>query len=143
MSIFHEANLTKTPDKPENVTFVRQRPYADFRPVDFVQDKRLFETAEKQLDAYLSKLFEGELDDGNADALDAIICDTVRLALCGLADQHLIHQDRNRDLCIQLKSGRLPFEEQLRLLEDSLEALNAEYEDICARTKSHLWRDNK
>ena len=140
MTTYHQSRNSQTSGEPEVVTFVRQRPYADFRPMDYRPSPLLFEETEKKMEQWLSALFAGEIDDGNGNVLDSLIIDTVRLAMDDLADQHVTHLDRIRDLHLQFQAGKVHFEEQCKDAESLLEELEAEHKEASDRAASRKWR---
>ncbi|MBQ9562771.1 MAG: hypothetical protein IJU99_04900 [Lachnospiraceae bacterium] len=143
MSTYHASRNSKASDLPETVNFVRQRPYASFRPVDFIPYAPLYEESERKIDDWLNRLFEGEIDDANGDVLDSLITDTLRLALHSLADQHVTHVDRVRDLSVQFSAGRLHYEEHEKDAGELLERLTADYEEADARVRAKKWRNER
>jgi len=81
-----------------------------------------------RLEEHLSRLFAGEVDDGNGDMLDAILFGAAREALPDLGRQHYDHSDMLRRLIIRRKADR---DDLCRIRDDRVaeyEAMKIDYE---------------
>lgn len=84
-----------------------------------------------RLEEHLSKLFAGEVDDGNGDMLDAILFGTAREALPDLGRQHYDHSDTLRRLIIRRKADREDIRRIKEEREAECEAMRIDYEKTC------------
>lgn len=93
---------------------------AEYRPYEPLSE----ETMRVELDGYLDKLFDGEVDDGNGDVLLNLIFSRAREALPLLRIQRVNHEDMLQRLTIRYKADKKDFEQ---LLEDAVrERITAE-----------------
>jgi hypothetical protein len=87
------------------------------------------------LDDHLTKLFSGEVDDGNANMLDAIIFGAAREAQPDLGRQRYDHIDMLRRLTV----SRIADREDIRRIkaerEKERDAIQDDYERICCALK--------
>ena len=127
-------------DSTKIVSFRRQRPNAELRPVPYRPYAPLYQDLKKELDAYLDKLFAGEIDDANSDVLDSIITDRIRQAIRDLSDQRINHTMNIYDLDIDAKGKRQACEDNLAQLMEMLEAKEQEYQEFAQRAKNTKWR---
>lgn len=125
----------------KNNTFYSQRPYADLYPAEYEPYAPLFSQLKEELDQYLEKLLEGELDDANGDVLDSIITDYMRQAINDLSYQRVKHRQTIHELVIVPEALRRSFEENQPILESEMSELKSELQDIQSRIKHRKWRD--
>lgn len=106
--------------------------FESYRTVEY----RLYHKLEEEemiplLDEHLTKLFTGEVDDGNGDMLDSILFGAAREALPYLGRQHYDHIDILRRLTI----SRIADRDDIRRIRDEREkerdAIQVDYEKIC------------
>lgn len=99
----------------------------EYRPYDKLKEDKMI----PRLDEHLKKLLSGEVDEGNADLLDAILFDSAREALPDLGRQHYDHMDTIHRLIIRREADR----EDIRRIRDNraaeYETMKADYERIC------------
>ena len=115
-----------------------QAGFESYRTVEY----RLYHKLEEdemipRLEEHLSRLFVGEVDDGNGDMLDAILFGAAREALPDLGRQHYDHSDMLRRLTIRRKADR---DDLCRIRDDRVaeyEAMKIDYE----RTSKMLARE--
>lgn len=100
--------------------FERRIPYWSYRPVSY-EVYEPFKEYKTEIDGYLEKLFNGEIDDGNGDVLDNMIMDMARQAEKSLNRQRVEHRDMIKSLDIRAQSDRKAFKCQLELLKEQLE----------------------
>lgn len=105
--------------------FARRSPYWQYRPVKYQQYKP-FDEYKGEIDRYLEKLFEGEIDEENGDVLDNLIGDITRQALNHLDRQRVEHRDVIHSLHVRFESDRTSFESELRHLQEALEENRSE-----------------
>lgn len=130
MSTFNQVeNPQKAVSSEEAVVndFERRIPYWSYRPTNYKVFEPFMEY-KSEIDGYLEKLFNGEIDDGNGDVLDNMIMDMARQAEKSLAKQHTEHGDIIKSFDIRAKSDRIAFEDELKLLRDRL--------DICMKKQA-------
>ena len=97
--------------------FKRRIPFWGYRPVNYKITEQ-FRDYKTEIDAYLEKLFKGEIDSGNADILDNMIIDCARQAEKDLVNQHSEHRDSIKSFDVRAASDKRAFElhlEQIRL----------------------------
>lgn len=109
-----------------------QAGFESYRTVEY----RLYHKLEEdeimpRLEEHLSKLFAGEVDDGNGDMLDAILFGTAREALPDLGRQHYDHSDTLRRLIIRRKADREDIRRIKEEREAECEAMRIDYEKTC------------
>ena len=80
-----------------------------------------------EIDSYLEKLFNGEVDSGNGDVLDMIIGSVTRQAKHALEKQHCNHRDIIKSFDIRAKSDKKAFEDQRSRLQAELDEMNEEF----------------
>ncbi len=107
--------------------FVRRTPFWSHRAENYKIYEPFMEYC-SELDGYLEKLFEGEVDDGNSDMLDNMIMGISRQAEKLLARQRTEHRDVIKSLDMRAKSDRKAFECHLALLREQLEANKGQQE---------------
>lgn len=130
MSIFNQIKSpNKGADREQTIVrdFERRIPYWSYRPVDY-QGYETFMEYQSEIDSYLEKLFAGEVDSGNADALDTLIISTAKQAEKDLERQRTEHLDTIKSFDIRAKSDRKAFESELSLLRTELEMNRKEQE---------------
>lgn len=109
-----------------------QAGFESYRTVEY----RLYHKLEEdemmpRLEEHLSKLFAGEVDDGNGDMLDAILFGAAREALPDLGRQHYDHSDTIRRLIIRRKADREDIRRIKEEREAECEAMRIDYEKTC------------
>lgn len=109
-----------------------QAGFESYRTVEY----RLYHKLEEdemmpRLEEHLSKLFAGEVDDGNGDMLDAILFGVAREALPDLGRQHYDHSDTIRRLIIRRKADREDIRRIKEEREAECEAMRIDYEKTC------------
>ena len=139
MSIFKESTHEKQVDDSMEIVndFTRQVPFWDYRPVNYRVDDH-FLNLYPEIDAYLARLFAGEIDDGNGDVLDNLICDHAVNALRALSVQKVSHDDLLVNMYLQAKGAINSYESHLEKLTAEREIVEKELEDISER-----WDANK
>lgn len=122
MSLFKGNTPTKVVDDTQEVVndFTRRAPFWCYRPVPYREYEPLSHL-QLELDSYLERLFQGELDDANGDVLDNLIFDTVRQACEDLTKQRIIHQDSITSFAIRAKSDHSAFARELSALKVDLD----------------------
>lgn len=107
-------------------------PFEFYRVTDYQLYHKLKEQEMlPQLDTYLERLFNGDVDDGNANMLDSMILNAAREAGAELEMQHYGHGDILRRLIARRHADH---EDYIRILRDrkkELEQLEAEYAETC------------
>lgn len=106
--------------------------FESYRPVDYRMYYKLTEEDMiPRLEAHLSKLLSAEVDDGNADMLDALIVGAASEAVHDLKLQRYNHIDTIRRLTVRSEADC----EDIRKIRDrrieELESLEKDYEKIC------------
>lgn len=106
--------------------------FESYRTVEYRLYPKLEETVmQPLLDDHLSKLFAGEVDDGNGDMLDAILFGAAREALPDLGRQRYDHNDMLRRLIISRMADR----DDIRRIRDERinerDVMQADYDKIC------------
>lgn len=127
MSLFKGNTPTQAADDSQEVVndFTRRAPFCSYRPVPY----RFYDplvNLKDDLDGYLERLFQGEIDDANGDVLDCLIFDVVRQAVEDLKKQRVNHQDAIISFGIRAESDRAAFEDQLARLRTDLEETRSE-----------------
>lgn len=84
-----------------------------------------------KLEEHLEKLFEGDVDSGNGDMLDAILFAATREALPDLKRQYYEHSDMLRRLVIRHISDREDIRRIKEEREKELAIIEADYEKTC------------
>jgi len=88
------------------------------------------------IDEYLTKLFAGEIDEGNKDVLDAYITDMAAQAIEDLKKQQSAHADKIHDLYHRRVGDKLAFERHLEQLNGDLERNEEELQTIDQRQRA-------
>lgn len=106
--------------------------YESYRTVEY----RLYHKLEEdemlpKLEDHLTKLFSGEVDDGNADMLDAILFGAAREALPDLGRQHYDHTDMLRRLIIRRMADRDDVRRIKEQREMERDAIADDYQKTC------------
>lgn len=134
-NLFHKKRNMKSGEVMVN-DFQRRTPYWSYRPANY----RIYEPFmeyKKEIDKYLEKLFSGEIDDGNGDVLDNMIAQMTRQAERVLDEQRTEHKDMLKSFDIRRLSDRETFENQLKLLRDSLEKNKSDQEEYRNRMRGN------
>lgn len=106
--------------------------FESYRTVEY----RLYHKLEESemlplLDEHLTKLFAGEVDDGNGDMLDSILFGAVREAVPDLEHQHHDHIDMIRRLTIRRIADRDDIRRIRDERRDEMNRIQSDYENIC------------
>lgn len=120
--------------------FVRRAPFWSYRVKDY-QIYPPFADYQKEIDAYLEKLFSGELDDGNGDVLDNLISDMFHKAKQDLNRQRQEHHDAIKSFWIRFQGDRRAFENELDLLKVSLQETIKEQPDIDKKLRKSEFKE--
>lgn len=142
MSIFKLNTPNKVVDDEPVVVrdFNRRAPFWSYRTQDY-KEYPPFAAFKAEIDAYLAKLFAGEIDDGNGDVLDTMISDVLRQAEHDLARQRTDHHDVIVSFGIRAKSDKAAFEKELNIRREALEKNLHEQEDIRARLYNNEFKE--
>lgn len=134
MALFKESNHQKHIDDEMEIVndFTRQVPFWNYRPVSYRINERFMDLI-PELDAYLERLFAGEIDDGNGDVLDNIICDHAAETIKELTDQKVSHDDLLVNMHIQAQGAIDSLENHLSKLREKREEIVRDLDDISAR----------
>lgn len=122
--------------------FAMRSPYWQYRPAKYQQYKP-FDEYQREIDKYLEKLFEGEIDEENGDVLDNLIGDITRQALNHLDRQRVDHGDMIHSLRARFESDRSTFEDQLRHLQEALDENRSEQSIVMKLLKKDEYAENK
>lgn len=112
--------------------FICQTPFWNYQVSEY-RNYEPFENLTPILEDHLERLFEGELDAGNADVLDCLIADYAREAVKHLKRQHIHHRNALKEFYIQREGARKAFEEFLISLETLYSQLEAERDNLLIR----------
>lgn len=104
--------------------------YESYRPCEY---RLYFKLADDEkvlhkLDDHLVNLFNGEVDDGNADMLDDVLFSTLREAMCDLENQRCEHMDIIRRLSVRHKADYTDIKMMLEARLDEYEQLKEKLE---------------
>lgn len=138
MSMFKTGGQNKAVDDEMVVVrdFNRRTPFWSYRTAAY-KPYPPFAQFKAEIDAYLEKLFAGELDDGNGDVLDTMISDVLRQAERDLARQRTEHRDMIVSFGLRARSDRTAFEHELGKLRESLERNQREQSKIRSRLENN------
>lgn len=138
MSVFKEAKAVKEVDDTLTTVsdFNRQVPFWSYRNVGY-KDYEPFERVRPELDAYLEKLFSGDIDDGNGDVLDSIILDYTRMAIEDLLRQQVDHCDLIKQLYLQAEGAKDAYMQHLKRMDESLGNAYLRLDEIEHRLKKN------
>ncbi len=140
MSLFNQLN---NPNKAVSTEmevvkdFERRIPYWGYRTVNYIVDQAFLEFKD-EIDAYLDKLFGGDIDDGNGDVLDSLITDVARIAEEKLLQQRTEHRDTIKSFDIRMQGDILAFEKHLENLKEKLadtEKTQESYQELVERDR--------
>ncbi|MCR5826271.1 MAG: hypothetical protein K6G54_06875, partial [Oscillospiraceae bacterium] len=124
-------------DEPTVVRdFNRRAPFWSYRTAAY-RRYLPFANYKVEIDAYLERLFSGELDDGNGDVLDTLISDVFRQAEHDLARQRTEHRDVIVSFGIRATSDKLAFTRELEKVREALERNRQEQESIRTRLRTN------
>lgn len=115
--------------------FSRRTLFWYYRPLDY-KIYEPFDDIKNELDNYLEKLFEGDIDEANGAVLDTIILDRCRQAKKDLAKQRVQHRDHIKDFDIRAKSDEISYNMELQRMKSALEAVSKKldkYEELSDR----------
>lgn len=142
MSIFKMNRPNKVVDDAPVVVrdFNRRTPFWSYRTSDY-KPYPPFARFKEDIDAYLEKLFAGDIDDGNADVLDTMISDVLRQAEHDLAHQRTEHHDVIVSFGIRAKSDKLAFERELQKRSEALEQNLQEQNEIRQRLRKNEFKE--
>ena len=112
--------------------FRLRNPFESYRTVEY----RLYPALEEGkmlplLDQHLERLFAGELDEGNGDALVSLIFGSARQALPDLRRQQADHSDTLHRFEVRRTADREDFRRLLEQVQRKLSETDEEYEEIC------------
>lgn len=143
MSIFKMNNPNKEVDDTPVIVrdFNRRAPFWSYRTAEY-QELPEFAGFKSEIDAYLEKLFDGELDDGNGDVLDTMISDILRQAMRDLERQRVVHRDTIVSFGIRAKSDEAAFTNELQHQRDDLAQNLREQARICDRLHRDEFTDD-
>jgi hypothetical protein len=138
MKLFKKTTPTKVVDNTETVVydFKLRAPFWSYRTVPY-REYEPFSGFTPEINSHLDKLFQGEIDDGNGDVLDNMICDMARQAEKDLDKQRTEHGDIIKSFDIRNRGDRTAFEHELTLLQSEL----LENEQQTAEIKTRLKQD--
>ena len=144
MATMKETDGMKMVDDEKEVVrdFTRRTPFWGHRTVSY-RDFAPLMNLKEELDAYLEKLFQGEIDDGNADVLDNIIFDRVRQALEDLKYQSVEHEDMNCSFENRADSDVNAFREERDNLLKDLEYITGKYERLIRLFEACEYKEEK
>lgn len=122
MNTFKDSETAKalTDEKTVVDDFMIPIPFGTYRPMDYPDYQPLFSMKE-ELDGYLEKLFEGVIDEGNGDVLDALIIDRAEQALTDLKKRRAEHEDTIHEFYLRAESDRAGFQDQLEKVSRELD----------------------
>ena len=144
MGLFKKAKTTKIIDNTDAVVydFRLRPPFWSYRPEPY-KEYQPFANLEPVIDGFLAKLFAGEIDSGNGNALDNIIDGYARQAESDLNRQRVMHGDTIKAFDIGYKGNRRAFENELALLSDELAKNGAKRSDISSRLEADKFLTGK
>ncbi len=117
----NQTNLESGIDLVEVVNdFSRRTLFWNYRPQEY-KIYRPFDEIKKELDSYLEKLFEGDIDEANGTVLDTIILDRCRQAKKDLAKQRVNHRDHIKSFDIRAKSDEVTYTRELERMKIALD----------------------
>ena len=146
MSIFKMDKPNKVVDDAPVVVrdFNRRTPFWSYRTTEY-KPYPPFEQFKDEIDAYLEKLFAGDIDDGNGDVLDTMISDVLRQAEHDLARQRTEHRDVIVSFGIRAKSDQTTYERELQKETEELERNMQEQSEIRQRLQRNefveVWKN--
>lgn len=122
MNTFKDSETAKalTDEKTVVDDFMIPIPFGTYRPMDYPDYQPLFSMKEER-DGYLEKLFEGVIDEGNGDVLDALIIDRAEQALTDLKKRRAEHEDTIHEFYLRAESDRAGFQDQLEKVSRELD----------------------
>ena len=137
MSIFKKRRPTKVVDDTETVVqdFVLRAPFWSYRTVPYRGYEPFVEYG-PAIDKYLESLFKGEIDDGNGDVLDNLICDMARQAEKDLDLQRTQHRDTIKSLDLRNQGDHWAFQHERALLETEIVDCEQELAEIKRRLRT-------
>ena len=137
-------SASKAIDDAQVVTndFVRPIPYWSYRPVAYKSYKPL-DTLIPVLDSYLERLFNGEIDEGNADVLDNIIYDYANQAMSDISNQRVAHISIIKDLYFNHVGIVRNFEKHLEEVRMMKEMNDEEYQSILDRYNNQKFKEER
>ena len=136
MNFFKRSKVTKIVDDTESIVadFKLRAPFWSYRTVPY-REYEPFVNFTADIDNYLERLFEGEIDDGNGNVLDNIICDMARQAEEHLKRQHTEHRDTIKSFDIRNKGDKTAFMNERILLQAEIEDTEQQIEEVKRRMK--------
>ena len=136
MSLFKKAKSTKMVDYNDNIVydFILRAPFWSYRTVPY-REYEPFVSFIPVIDGFLEKQFRGEIDSGNGDTLDNMICDMARQAEKDLDKQRSEHTDMIKSFDIRYHGDRKAFEHELTLLSAEFAEIEQQQAEINARLK--------
>jgi len=136
MKFFRKSKPTRVVDDTETTVsdFRLRSPFWCYRTVPY-RTCESFDGYGPVIDSYLSKLFQGEIDDGNGDVLDNMICDMARQAEKDLERQHTEHGDIIHSFGIRAQGDRRAFAHERDLLQRTLEETEQHLAEVSGRMR--------
>lgn len=86
-----------------------------------------------KIDAHLSKLFAGSVDDANGNMLDSIILSVARKAITDLNRQRYNHDDTLQRLIIRHNADMEDIRRIVQDREKEYESIKADYDKVCMK----------
>ena len=138
MSFFKRAKTTKVMDDTETIVtdFKLRAPFWSYRTVPY-REYEPFISFKPEIDGYLERLLQGEIDDGNGDVLDNLINDMARQAEKDLDKQRTEHGDTIKSFDIRNQGDKRAVKHELDLLQSEI----GENEQQLADIKTRLNKD--
>ena len=119
--------------------FRLRAPYALYRPLSY-QVSGTFTNFKTVIDLHIKKLLAGEIDAGNANALDSLVADAARQAESELTHQRRVHTDQIQTFQHRRLADQLSFELERHQLQDKLDQANQERSALLLRLQSQKFR---
>lgn len=136
MNLFKKTNPTRVVDDTETIVsdFKLRAPFWSYRTVPYREYVPFVEFI-SAIDGYLERLFQGEIDDGNGDVLDNMICDMARQAEKDLDKQHIEHGDTIKSFDIRNQGDKKAFMHERDLLQAEIQENEQQLAEIKTRMK--------
>lgn len=120
----------------------RMNPFESYRPAEYRLNPYLKEDIVKpMLDAHLSRLFAGEIDDANGDVLDRLIFSGAREGKSDLTLQRYEHKDMIARLVARWKSDYKDLINLRDLRKYELEELLADHKITCQMASKDIRKE--
>lgn len=112
--------------------FRRRFPYESYRPADYTLYSKLEESEMlPKLDAHLTVLLAGEVDEANGNMADSLIFDVAYAAVADLDRQRCNHGDMLRRLIARRQADREDFVKMLEERKRELSRLERDFKTTC------------